>query len=131
MNRGMEMKVLCSKCGATFDSLIVDRKLALQELERKTIEHVSMHHKPEFAALAKGVQQVSIAMARLLHFGEFVVIPENEGWIIGNLEKLQEICMVALGFDPEDDTEEVEDNVVVMEPQAETVDLVSDPPEKA
>ena len=50
------MRVACSKCGLSFETLIIDQHQALKELEAKTINHVKHKHPEIFNPLADGIQ---------------------------------------------------------------------------
>lgn len=103
------MKILCKVCGKTFESVIVDRDLAFREVEEMSTQHVRLHHKELFAAVAKGVQKCSFALARILHFDNCAVIPDDESYAIGKIEGTEELVMLALGYDPDVEEEEEEE----------------------
>lgn len=105
------MKILCSKCGAIFESLIVDKKEAWKELQVKSTNHVMKKHKGTFELLAKGVQMASMALASIMHNNEFVIIPEDEKFPQEAMEFNENTVMMAIGYDyDEDEEDEVEED---------------------
>jgi len=100
------MRIVCSKCGEQFESLIVDRDLALKELETASSKHIHRRHKETYEQVAKAIAVCSVAIARLLHMTECVVIPEEEGYILEKIDEAQELVMMAIGYDPEEDEED-------------------------
>jgi hypothetical protein len=105
------MRVACSKCGLSFETLIIDQHQALKELEAKTINHVKHKHPEIFNPLAEGIQKASMCLARLLHFDECVVVPDNEVWLKDQLMDSQEVVMIAMGYDPNEDEEDEEEEL--------------------
>jgi hypothetical protein len=129
------MRLVCKKCGAQFDSLLIDQRQAFNELVTKSTNHVKFRHKQVFEALAVAIQKCSMSLAQFLHFDECVIVPENEEWVQEQLEETQKMLAEAiLGFDPfEEDEEEEEEETEDTddEPQVgeiETIDLVSETP---
>ena len=105
------MRLVCKKCGFMFETLIIDQKIAFNDLGIKSSNHIKFKHPEIFEALAVAIQKCSMALAQLLHFDECIVVPEEEVWILSQLEEAQKVVMMALGFDPEeDDDDEDEDD---------------------
>ena len=117
------MTIVCSKCGKQFISVIVDRSLALKEVEGKSILHMRERHREIFEALAKGIQITGINLARLLHFDECVVVPEDEEFITEQLGECEEIVMMAIGYDPDTEEEDEEDGDGLEEEEGEVVEM--------
>lgn len=109
------MIIVCSKCGEKFESLIVDRDLALKELEGASSRHVHKKHRELYEQVAKAIAICSVSIARVVHMTECMVVPEEETYIQEKIDEAQEIVMIAVGFDPEEEEEE-EDDLVTDEP---------------
>ena len=119
------MVILCSKCGERFESVIVDRDLAIKELSTTSTDHVRRKHRETFELLAKGIQKVSIAVATFMHFDECVTVPEEEKYILEKLDEVQELVMMAVGFDPDEieEDEEEEEGEIEEQPNIGTIEL--------
>jgi hypothetical protein len=100
------MIIFCSKCEEKFESLIIDRKLAMKELVTKSMDHVRKKHREVFELLAMGIQKASTNLACYMHFDECVMIPEDERFIIEQIDEAQDMVMMAVGFDPTEEEEE-------------------------
>jgi hypothetical protein len=118
------MRLLCSKCGTAWDSLIIDQRLAFKELVDKSTNHIKFKHPELFAALAVGIQKCSMALAQIVHFDECVVIPEEETWIQEQIMENTKLVMMALGFDAEEDEIEDEDDSEDEEDDSEGMPLI-------
>lgn len=100
------MLMLCSKCGARFESLIVDRDLAFKEIMGVSMKHVQHRHKDMFNEMGKSMAICMAALSNFMHLSEFCIVPEEEEKIQDNMEQMQELVMVGIGFDPEEDEED-------------------------
>lgn len=103
------MIVSCSKCGEVFKSLIIDKDIAFQAISKQTTEHVRKVHKNMFEEMHKMVMVCSMAMTTVMHFNEFVSVPEAESYINGVISKGLDTVMAGIGFDAEEDDEDIED----------------------
>ncbi len=104
------MKIICSKCGEVFESLILDQEIAFKDVLTHSMKHCNKKHREQFELVGKAV---AIGMANLTNFmyiDEFVLIPEDEMLISEKVEKMIETVMLGVGYDPkEDDNDEEED----------------------
>lgn len=128
------MRVVCSKCGYQFESVIFDRQKALNEIEVKSTRHMKEKHGEEFAVVATAIQTCTIALSRLIHFGEFIVVPEQEDYVKEQLENAEEVIALACGFDEVEEEEEGDDAVGDIAEgsdegeEDEPVEVIVDPP---
>jgi hypothetical protein len=117
------MRLVCSKCGLAFESVLIDQGDAFKEILIKSQNHVKFRHQDIFGALALSVQMALAALATLIHFDECIVIPEDEKWVNQQMEKNQEIVMIALGYDPNEEEEEDDNDNQEEEGEEEISDL--------
>lgn len=116
------MKLTCKFCGYQFESLILDKEIALKELETKSTRHIQQKHEDKLQQLATAIQVANYSLTSFMHFDNCVFIPEDETFVQGQIDKRQEIVMVALGYDPkleEEEEEEYEDDEVEDEDEEE------------
>ena len=104
------MRILCSKCGLAWDSVILDQRLAFSELVVKSTNHIKFKHPDLFNALAVGIQKCSMALAQIVHFDECVVIPEDQVWIKEQIVENTKLVMMALGYDEDEDEGDEDDS---------------------
>lgn len=97
------MRVACTKCAYQFESLIIDRDRAMQEIAEKSTRHVQEKHKALVAEMSQAVQISVVALTTLMHYGEFLMVPEEEDYIQEKLGEAQDIVMSAIGYDSSDD----------------------------
>jgi hypothetical protein len=112
------MRASCTKCGYQFESVDIGQERAFKEIEEKSTRHVKQKHGETVSLLSKATMECVVSMARLLHFNEFVIVPEEENFILEQLSEAQDTVMMAIGFDPEEGEEEEEDDTF---PQIEVV----------
>lgn len=119
------MRILCSKCGEGFDSLIIDQSIAWKECIERSMKHVKYKHPEMFKAMGEAQQIAVPALSLFMHLNEFVMIPENNEFGKKSYEQTQELVMVSLGFDPDGDDEEedVEDNEETEESEPESTPI--------
>jgi heterodisulfide reductase subunit C len=103
------MRIICSKCGEVFESLIIDKEIAYKEVFDKSCKHVVKNHHAMYMTMGKAVGVSVNALTSFMHLSEFVVIPESEVRIQALMEQAQEIVMTAVGFEREEDDEENDD----------------------
>ncbi len=123
------MIMLCSKCGTRFESLIVDRELAWKELYTTSAKHIQHRHKGMFEEMQKAVMISITSLTTFMHVSEFCTIPEEEVILQAIVEKAQDIVMAAIGFDPEDDEDDViedDEDSIENDPQVGTVEVVTE-----
>ena len=118
------MRLVCSKCGLAFESVIIDRSIAFQELISKSQNHIKFKHPEEFKLLALGVQRALAALAVTIHFDECIMIPEEEVWVRDQIEENREMIMEAIGYKPEEDEEDGEE-----EEESDNEPIETDPAE--
>lgn len=97
------MVLLCSKCGHRFESLIVDRDLAVKELFKSLTDHGKAKHRENMQMLAKGCVMVTAAMSFVLTIDEMAVIPEDETYLQETRTKFVDTIMSGMGYDPEEE----------------------------
>lgn len=107
-----------------FESLIIDKQKAWQEVQKKSTEHVSKKHRGMFELAAKAILTASTALASVVHNSEFVIIPEDEEFGNQVIEFNTKTVMMAIGFEEEE--EEEEDNEDEGEDNGEETDRVSE-----
>ena len=108
------MRLICAKCGHVFESLIIDKEIAWQDVSKQSVDHVRKSHRAIAENLAKAVTIASINLAVVAHANEFLVIPEEEEFCQAKVSNAIEIVMTAIGFDPseiEEDEMENDDRV--------------------
>lgn len=110
------MRTACKMCGYQFESLILDKEMAFKEIEEKSTRHVAQKHPGECKEMQKAVAVIMPALLRVLHFGEFVMVPTDEEFVEARIDKSRDIVMAALGYDPEDMYEEEEEEEGELEP---------------
>ena len=109
------MRLICAKCGNLFESLIIDKEIAWQDIQKQSVEHVKKKHMEEVRVLAQCVAIASVNLAMVSHALEFLVVPEQETFCKQKIDTAMETVMLAIGFDPddtEDDEEEEEESEV-------------------
>ncbi len=117
------MKILCSKCGDKFESLIIDQDMAFKEVMTSSMKHCRTKHKDQFELVGKAIAIGMANLTNFMHIDEFCVIPEDEEVVKGKVESMIETVMLGVGFDPEeDDEEETEDEVEEVD-QPEVVEV--------
>lgn len=104
------MVILCSKCGHRFESLIIDKEVAAKQLIQKLSDHALAKHRDGFQLLQKGAALATAALGQFMFLDELAIIPEQETFLAECMEKCQDVVMTALGYDAEDDGEEI-DNI--------------------
>ena len=109
------MILLCRKCGAKFDSLIVDRSVALREVFDSLTKHAMKMHRQEIMALREEVGKATLALIWFATMTEFAVVPESESYIAEEVEKVQDAIMRTIGFDPEEEEDEEDEGEDVPE----------------
>ena len=117
------MTLVCSKCGYQFVSFIIDKHVALKELEDKIARHTREKHPEIFAGLAVAIQKACFALASLMQISEMIMIPEQETFVEEIMEERKEIVMLGLGYDPAEDAEEEdedEEEVIEVAPEPST-----------
>jgi hypothetical protein len=121
------MRASCTKCGYQFESLDIGQERAFKEIEEKSTRHVKQKHGETVSLLSRATMECVVAMARLLHFNEFVMVPEEEDFILEQLSEAQDMVMMAIGFDPEEGEEEAEeddpDDVDTVELEPGTIEI--------
>jgi hypothetical protein len=104
------MRLICAKCGHVFESLIIDKEIAWQDVSKQSVDHVRKSHRAIAENLAKTVTIASINLAVVAHATEFLVIPEEEEFCQAKVSNAIETVMTAIGFDPSEiEEEETED----------------------
>lgn len=129
------MRANCSKCGAMFESLIINQDLAQAEVFRKLLTHAEHNHKDNMDLLKQGIVKCNVAMAFLLTVNEMMHVPESETYLKTQIEVNTDLIMSALGYDEdEEEVEEVECRLCtkVLENNEETLreHLKSEHPER-
>lgn len=110
------MTISCSKCGHSITSVIIDKELAWKECFDRLGKHVLRQHALVFNAVQQGIQKVMVAVAVNMMTEECATIPEEEEFVLAHLDGMQELIMMAAGFDaeaseePEDDEEDEEED---------------------
>lgn len=102
------MKLICSKCGTTFSSLIIDQELAYKEVFNKSVKHITTSHRAMFEEMQKSVAIGVGALTTFMHLSEFCLIPEDQIRLTAAMEQAQELILACVGYDPEEDDEEDE-----------------------
>lgn len=103
------MRVACKKCAYILESLILKQDEALKDLANKSTRHIAKEHKTDMEQMQKAVAIVMPALLEVMHFQEFMFVPEAETFLLEKLGKERDIVMAALGYDPSEDDEDEED----------------------
>ena len=118
------MIITCSKCGEKFESLIIDREIAYTEIFNASCKHVKNKHNAMFLEMARAVAVSLGALTTFLHFNEFILVREEETFVVDKVEQAQEVVLAAMGFDPEEEEdEEDEGEEEPDEPDTGVIDL--------
>ena len=109
------MKVIC-RCGSIFESLIIDKNKAIEEVYTKLIGHALKSHSER----VREIQQLTMVTTKALVFvttlKAFGVIPDGELVLQEELDKCEEAVMKALGYDPEVKKANENESVSVSDP---------------
>lgn len=122
------MKILCSKCGEAFTSVIIDQDIAFKEVLVASMKHCRHKHKEQFELVGKAIAVGMANLTNFMHIDEFCVIPEDEEIIQGKVESMIETVMLGVGYDPQED-EEGEDEDLYTEEVVEELDPPDEVPE--
>lgn len=100
------MRTICSKCGYQFESVILDKAVAMKEILEKSTRHCQQKHPEHVAMVQQVIQKGMPALITATHFTEFIFIPEEETFIKESLDELKTIVMMMLGFDEEEEEDD-------------------------
>lgn len=103
------MIIVCSRCAARFESLIVVRERAIADISKLITNHWTIKHKQEMKTIAEGIMTAQLAFAWYLTINSLCFIPTEETILVAEKEKALDLTMAALGYD-DDDEEDDEDN---------------------
>lgn len=128
------MKIICKKCGEIFESLIIDKQLAWNEIFKASGKHVQHRHKAMFEEMQKAVITAVGALTVAMHTEEFCIIPEDEVRLMAIITTSQDVVMAAIGYDPaneeDEEFEDEDEDSVENDPQVGTVEVVTEEDKK-
>lgn len=102
------MIIVCKKCAARFESLIILPERAIQEITKKITTHWTTHHKEEMMELGKAFVNSQAALLWYLTMTNLCFVPEIETMLVSKVEESLDLVMRVLGYDESGD--EIEDN---------------------
>lgn len=120
------MVITCKECGLRFNSVIILAEEAWKEVYNKLGKHYEKDHPIVLKDHAVAVQRIASLMVGYLTITELTIVPEDQEWINGHMEKMQDMIMEAMGFDVE---EEIDDNLEVMPEETESTQISEPSPE--
>jgi len=97
------MMIICGKCGARFESLIITRERAVAEVSKQITQHWTIKHKDEMLSIGKGIMEAQMAFAWYTTMSTLAFIPKNEEYLLEQMEKSLDITMKAIGYDEPDE----------------------------
>lgn len=126
------MKVLCSKCGAVFDSVILDKELRIKQILQKLSEHALRKHNQNFQLLNKGLVKAVSCLSSLMLIDEFAVIPEDQTELQELHDDFEVIVMQSIGYDPDEieDDDAVSDDEIEDSEEVTEVEVPTDTPQE-
>ena len=92
------MHLYCSRCNEKFDSLIIDKNIALKEITDRLVKHIALRHTEILQVLNQAIVKVSMAAGGFLTLTELATIPDEEQFIKDKLSECQDVMMAAIGY---------------------------------
>ena len=118
------MKIKCAICDKQFSSLVIDFDIAWGQVYEQVMRHAMHKHQSEFYRVKAEIDTAAKALALFLTVGELVEFNEqDEPRLAAEIEKTQEVIMIAAGFEPTngtDDEDEVLEDVEVEDDEDDT-----------
>jgi hypothetical protein len=99
--------LLCTKCPFQIKSLILDKTMALKECCEGLMKHALKYHQEEFTKTSGAIQGCVILLAWLISMEVFAEVPEDETFVLGEIDKNEKLVFAAMGFEGEEEVSEV------------------------
>jgi predicted ATPase with chaperone activity len=106
-----------------FNSVIIDKKLAWDEVFTNLLKHADKKHKEVLVALQAANQKMVYVISTYMSASELAIVPEDETWVAEHLENMQEIIMQSAGYDPEEFEDEEEEEEELEQPDVGVIEL--------
>lgn len=105
----MPMSLRCSECKTLFNSLVIDNKLAFQDIYKGLMDHVIEKHKKQAEELSP-ISRVAVeSLVLVFTLQSFAEIDESETALDKILTDAQVAVMQAIGYDPAEQVDVDED----------------------
>lgn len=107
----MPMNLRCSECKAKFASLVIDDKLAFQDIYKGLMEHVMKDHKDLAESLAPVSQTAVESLVLVFTLQSFAEIDEGDMVLDKILLDAQVVVMKAIGYDPAEEVGDIDEEL--------------------
>ena len=103
------MRITCIECNKVFESLLIPQEKAWHDTHEKLMQHVAVDHKELFKKLRATTLNAQMAIGAYLAITQVTKVDEENIWLVSRMEKLVDTIMLAIGYEPEKDTDEEEE----------------------